>query len=389
MAFKLPQDPILDPPKPGQAAPAEPVASTERRVAALERYAILDTPREDEFNEIAELAAQICQVPVALVSLVDAERQWFKAETGFGQRQTPLEQSICRYALAEDEILEIADTRLDPRSNANTLVTGEPNVRFYAGAVLRAADGTAFGTVCVLDKVPRTLTVVQRNTLRVLARQVVRELELRLALRQQDMLRREIDHRVKNQLQSIASFVRLKSARAPDPAVREALDTVQHRVSAAALLHEELYTLDADDLIALDRYLEKLCRLIAGSAPEGVGLEVEVEPVRVSAMQASALAAIVNEFVTNAFKHAFPDGRPGSVRVRATQDGGSLSLVLADDGVGSDGPLSGKGIGMRIMEAAAAQLEGRLSVDAGATGVRLSLSMPLAPPAQAIMPPAG
>lgn len=358
--------------------------SAAERVAVLDRYAILDTPREAEFNEIADLAAQICETPVALVSLVDSDRQWFKAETGFGQRQTPLDQSICRYALAEDDILEIADTRLDPRSNTNTLVTDEPKVRFYAGAVLRASDGTAFGTVCVLDTVPRTLTPVQRNTLRVLAKQVVRELELRLAMRQQDMLRREIDHRVKNQLQSIASFVRLKAGRSSDPAVREALDTVQHRVSAAALLHEELYTLDSDDLVGLDRYLEKLGRLIAGSAPEGVSVAVEVEPVRVSARQASALAAIVNEFVTNAFKHAFPDGRTGTVRVDAARIGPALRLHLADDGIGSDGPLNGKGIGMRIIEAAAAQLHAALEIDTDGPGVGLTLTVPLTPTVPAL-----
>ena len=347
------------------------------RRATLDQYAILDTAREPEFDEIVELAAAICDMPVALVSFVDTDRQWFKAEVGFGERQTPLDHSICAYALAEEDFLEIEDTRSDPRSRDNPLVLGDPHVRFYGGAVLRSSEGVAFGTVCVLDTRPRTLTDLQRRPLRLLAKQVVRELELRLSLRRQDMLRREIDHRVKNQLQSVASFVRLKSNRTSDPATRQALEAVSHRVSAAALLHEELYSLDSGDEVALDRYLEKLGRLVGASAPEGIAVDVEIAPVRVDPVQAAAIAAIVNEFVTNAFKHAFPDGREGRVTIRGTVENGVLELRLADDGVGVDGALAGSGIGMRIMSAAAEQAAGRILFETEGPGVALTLSLPL------------
>ncbi|WP_162408767.1 sensor histidine kinase [Acuticoccus sediminis] len=350
------------------------------RRKALDQFAILDTPRESEFDEIAELAAAICEAPVALVSFVDSDRQWFKAEVGFGRRETPLDQSICAYALAEDDILEIPDTRLDPRSSFNPLVAGEPHVRFYAGAVLRTAEGVAIGTLCVLDNEVRRLTELQRQTLRVLARQVMRELELRVALRLQDTLRREIDHRVKNQLQSVASFVRLKATRARDMPTRRALEAVSYRVSAAALLHEEMHSLPTGDEIALDRYLDKLGRLVAASGPEGVAVDVAIDPVRVSATQASAVAAIVNEFVTNAFKHGFPDGRPGRITVIGRVRDGVLEVRMADDGVGCDGALESQGIGMRIMDAAANQIAGELVFDTSGPGVALSLTAPLVIP---------
>ncbi|UOM36350.1 sensor histidine kinase [Acuticoccus sp. I52.16.1] len=356
------------------------VAAAGRR-KALEQYEILDTPRESEFDEIAELAAAICEAPVALVSFVDTDRQWFKAEVGFGCRQTPLDQSICRYALGEADILEIPDTRLDPRSMHNALVVDGPKVRFYAGAVLRSSDGVALGTLCVLDVRPRTLTDLQRKTLRTLARQVVREMELRLSLRLQDVLRREIDHRVKNQLQSVASFVRLKAGRAPNEATRRALQEVSHRISAAALLHEELYSLDSGDEVALDRYMDKLGRFVAASAPEGVALVVEVDPVRVTPAQAASVAAIVNEFVTNAFKHAFPTGRAGRILVVGRVGQGELVVRMSDDGVGCDGPLASGGIGMRIMSAAAEKVAGTLAFDTAGPGVALTLAMPLVRPA--------
>ena len=347
------------------------------RHEVLGQYAILDTAREEEFDEIAALAAAICDAPVALVSFVDVDRQWFKAEVGFGQRETPIEQSICVHALNEDELLEIPDTRLDPRSSFNTLVTGAPHVRFYAGAVMRSPDGVAIGTLCVLDTKPRKLTDVQRQTLKVLARQVVRELDLRMALRVQDVLRREIDHRVKNQLQSVASFVRLKAGRTANAATRQALSEVSHRVSAAALLHEELYSLDRGDEVGLGRYMDRLARLVAASAPENVTVDLVIEPVAVTATQASAVAAIVNEFVTNAFKHAFPDGRSGTITVRGALSDGLLTIRMADDGVGTDGPLTGNGIGMRIIDAAANQVSGRLEFDTKGPGIALTLTIPM------------
>jgi PAS domain S-box-containing protein len=155
-----------------------------QRLEALESYGILDTPPEPAFDDIAKLAALTCDAPMALVSLVGKERQWFKSELGIGMQETPRSISICASALREKELLVVPDLTRDPRFVDNRLVTGEPHVRFYAGAVLRTPEGLPLGTVCVLDHQPRPhgLKEGQAFTLRVLARQVMTQMQLRRAI---------------------------------------------------------------------------------------------------------------------------------------------------------------------------------------------------------------
>src|SRR5436305_2527122 len=174
----------------------EPVAPTwteAQRLEALESYGILDTPSEPAFDDIAKLAALTCDAPIALVSLVGKERQWFKSELGIGMPETPRSVSICASALLEKELLVVPDLTRDPRFADNPLVTGEPHVRFYAGAVLRTPEGLPLGTVCVLDHKPRPqgLKEGQAFTLRVLARQVMMQMQLRRALAERESALRE------------------------------------------------------------------------------------------------------------------------------------------------------------------------------------------------------
>lgn len=169
------------------------------RIAALHAYDILDTPVEAAFEDITRIAAHVCGVPIAVVNLIDAGRQWFKSEIGLGVRETPLATSICAHAILEADFLEVPDTTDDARFRGNPLVTGEPGLRFYAGALLKSPDGHALGTVCVLDTQPRLLDEEQRRVLRGLARQVMAHLELRRALKEM----RETD-RFRTRLMSVA-----------------------------------------------------------------------------------------------------------------------------------------------------------------------------------------
>src|ERR1700761_2357133 len=159
------------------------------RLAALSRFAILDTPPERGFDDIVDLASTICETPVALVSLVSHDRQWFKARVGFDECQTDLNSSVCAHALIEPDLLVVPDLSLDERTMANPLVVREPFIRFYAGAPLRA-QGQVLGSLCVIDTKPRPggLTVPQANALRNLGRQVVSQLDLRQAVAQRDTL---------------------------------------------------------------------------------------------------------------------------------------------------------------------------------------------------------
>ncbi|MET0527150.1 MAG: GAF domain-containing protein, partial [Microvirga sp.] len=149
------------------------------RLAALRSYRVLDTPPEPAFDDLVQLAAQCCQTPIALISLIDERRQWFKAELGLGMCETPLDRSICLSAMLQPRLTVVPDLIEDHRFASNPLVTAEPRLRFYAGAVLRALDGVPLGALCVLDHVPRDLTEEQAATLPLLARQVMSQLELR------------------------------------------------------------------------------------------------------------------------------------------------------------------------------------------------------------------
>lgn len=159
-------------------------AKEKRRLEALASYSVVDTPPEKDFDDIAHLAAEICGTPIAVVNLIGDKRQFFKAEVGLGVRETPFESSFCAKAILEDDFLMIPDATKDGRFDCNPLVVGEPHLRFYAGAILKTPDSLPIGTVCVLDYEPRALTELQQTTLRVLARQVMVQLELRRELKE-------------------------------------------------------------------------------------------------------------------------------------------------------------------------------------------------------------
>jgi PAS domain S-box-containing protein len=157
------------------------------RLAALRAYDILDTEREPAFDGIVDLVAKVFDAPIAVVNLIDEHRQWFKAETGLGVRETPLETSFCAHAILMQDRLVVPDAAQDERFACNPLVTGGPGLRFYAGQVLKSAEGLPIGTLCVLDtKVrPEGPTALQLHTLEVLAAQVMTQLDLRRSLRLQ------------------------------------------------------------------------------------------------------------------------------------------------------------------------------------------------------------
>lgn len=157
-----------------------------RRIDALEHFEILDTRQEPAFDDIVQLATVLCDVPIALVSLVDRERQWFKACIGLDVEETHRDLAFCAHAILEPaNLLIVEDAGLDPRFKDSPLVLGPPYIRFYAGAPIITDNGHALGTVCVIDTVPRTLSVSQYNALQALARQTSALLQLRKLNHQQ------------------------------------------------------------------------------------------------------------------------------------------------------------------------------------------------------------
>ena len=154
-------------------------ANDVQRLNSLHECCILDSSPEKAFDDLTALAARLCDAPIALVSLVDAERQWFMSTVGIKAKETHRDSAFCAHAILGHEPLIVTDAATDPRTFDNALVLGPPHIRFYAGIPLRMGDGHALGTLCVIDTIPRDITPLQLADLESLARQVTSQLELR------------------------------------------------------------------------------------------------------------------------------------------------------------------------------------------------------------------
>jgi len=172
------------------------------RLRSLQEYRILDTDPEDAYDDLVKLAAYICGTPISTVTLVDAERQWFKARVGFTHNGDPRDQSICAHAIMDDELFIVPDTTLDPRFRDFAAVLHGPKIRFYAGAQLRDRDGFNIGTLCVIDNQARELTSEQKDALTILSRQVMAQMELKRNLHdlKMSLIERDIVEEAKSQL---------------------------------------------------------------------------------------------------------------------------------------------------------------------------------------------
>ncbi|MFL1461996.1 sensor histidine kinase [Roseococcus sp. DSY-14] len=359
---------------------ADPHPRQAERLAALRATGLLDAPREADFEEVAALAARLCGTPIAVVNLVEEHRQFFLAETGLGVRETPLDTSLCAHVILRPGLTVIEDLRQDPAMERNPLVATAEGLRFYAGALLETAQGLPIGTLCVLDTRVRGLDPTQREALRVLARQVMRQIELRQALRslseaaaREEVLRREVDHRVKNSLQVVGSMLRLQAGR---PDAGAALADAASRVEAIALLHAALHDAEEAGRVELSGFLARVGRMLAANLPAGVALEVAVAPLEVDGSVASACGLLVSELVTNAARHAFPHGQGGQVRVEGVAEPAGYRLSVSDDGVGFTPGKAGGGLGLAIADALAGQVGGVLSRPGTARGSRTELRLP-------------
>ncbi|MGR3571884.1 sensor histidine kinase [Brevirhabdus sp.] len=387
---------------------AAPHPRQDDRLNALLAFDILDTPSEREFDDIASLAAVICQAPIALISFVDRDRQWFKSHIGLDVDETPLNKSVCAHAILQDEMLIIPDVTQDPRTRDNPLIADvDVSMRFYAGMPLLDESGLPLGTLCILDRVPRDLDTRQREALGLLARQVSRELKMRKtlaetrhiarelkeksetltqALEMQQTLKEEIDHRVKNSLQLVASLINMQAARNANADVKKALTQAVSRVRAISSVHAELNASTHSDKVLLEAYLARLMQDLGASAPDHVKIQVSAgNEFTVSTEQATSIAIITNEFVTNSLKYAFPAGRSGTVNLSMTDAGdGMLRLLWCDDGIGAQTDEAGRpvgdtsadggsGLGMQIISAVAQQLDARIVFDYSANGTSLSM----------------
>ena len=191
-------------------------ANEKARVQALRQYKILDTDPEKAFDDLTILASSICNTPVALISVIDSERQWFKSKIGIDIHETSLEVSFCAVAIRQPNLFVVPDASKDPRFSSNPFVVSDPKIRFYAGAPYTSSDGHPLGTLCVIDTVPRELTPSQEAALLALSRQVQAQfelrrnlIELRTALTERDRAEAERDRTIDELLSALDHVQRL------------------------------------------------------------------------------------------------------------------------------------------------------------------------------------
>ena len=352
------------------------------RLATLRSYRVLDTPPEPVFDDLVQLAARACQAPIALISLIDERRQWFKAEVGLGVRETPLDRSICLTAMLLPGLTIVPDLTEDPRFARNPLVTGEPHLRFYAGAVLETPDGVPLGALCVLDCVPRDLTEEQASTLTVLARQVMSQLELRRAIaerngrletsqqieQRQTLLVGELHHRVKNNLATVQSIA-AQTLRGTEQ-LPEARRSFQDRILALAAAHDSL-TREQWEGAGPAEIAHGVLDPLAGAD----GRILIAGPKLVLPPRAAlGLSMAFHELGTNALKYGAltqPDGR---VEIRWTREADELVLIWSERGGPPVTPPDRQGFGSRLLtRGLAAELRGSVNLSYSPAGLECQI----------------
>lgn len=339
-----------------QSAPI-PANETER-LAALVRYRIVDTDFETAYDELAELAAFICETPIALITLVTSDRQWFKAKVGLEARETSREIAFCAHAIHQSDIFVVGDASSDERFADNPLVTGDPHIRFYAGAPLITPDGLPLGTVCAIDREPRKLSELQTRALKIIANQVMIHLALRLTLDFQERTSAELarsnaskdrffsilSHDLRSPFGGILGFTELLRTDleqlSPDE-IREFAGHIHTSAEQALKLIDNLLQWSMFEtggmrhqatLLRLDEVAGEVLALLASVASQKqIHLTMAPNPAAVARADRDMVQTVLRNLIGNALKFTPAGGR---VAINFAIRGGWIEVSVTDSGVG-------------------------------------------------------
>jgi signal transduction histidine kinase len=331
------------------------LANEDDRLAALKSYNILDTAEEQDFDELTTLASTICQTPIALISLVDDTRQWFKSRKGLAAVETPKEQSFCAHAIAaDDEIMIIDDARTDQRFSANPLVTGDLHIVFYAGVPLVNEDGYALGSLCVIDHEQKNLSENQISALKILGRQAVAKLELRRKMNILQQVNRDLRdanvfiqkfasmaaHDIKNPVSSIlltSQALKIRFQKIQDAGCEKLIDLNINAIKSLTTLLDEMLAYSKTPALLLSNkqefnllaMLKKIMTLVNIPGNFEITLPDKGHLLNMSPV---AFEQIFINLLSNAIR--YNDKETGIIDIRFTEDDNYYKFEIEDNGIG-------------------------------------------------------
>lgn len=318
------------------------------RLQELYKTGLLDSASEADFDEIVQLASRICDVPISLISLIDAGRQWFKAKTGLDVTETERGLSFCSHAILQDEMMEVRDVSKDERFAGNPFVENEPMVRFYAGVPLVTEKGYKLGTLCVIDKTPRILTEDQSFALKVLAKQIMKLIELRSRnqevqhlINTQNRVTAIISHDIRNPLAALKAIIELQTSGAlteeettemltlASQQLDSTIDMVAN-VSDWGRLQMKLQRMQKLPVVLGTLVNQVLTTFSMNAGTKNNNIVNEVPQGMVVQAEQQALQFILRNLLSNACKYT----EHGTITITAQQNDNRTRIKVCDTGIG-------------------------------------------------------
>ncbi|GCC53262.1 hypothetical protein SanaruYs_35050 [Chryseotalea sanaruensis] len=373
------------------------------RLKALNDYQVLDTAPEDNFDEITQLATEICETPISLITLVDPDRQWFKSHHGLDRKETPRQHAFCAHAINNpNQILEVRDARLDRRFADNPLVKDDPNIIFYTGVPLVSPHGYALGTLCVIDQKPKVLNATQLHALKVLANQVVKLFELQKANRKLKESQKKIEktneelkqlnhvasHDLREPLRMISSFIGLLKRNYSQTLNEEANKYIEIALDGSKRMNQLILDIldhssvgkegASKEQIDLNKLIEDVKQNLHTQIDEANANIIVAEKLPTLNASKTDMISLFQNLVSNAIKFKIKDKAP-EIEILCQEKHNYWHVSITDNGIGIAIPdhkrifgmfsrlhkksdISGTGLGLAICEKIVAQHGGEIWV---------------------------